>query len=86
MKQVAHPVNLVVSTGEPAGVGPEVSLAASLEFLRAHADAQITLLGNDRLLVLPKGLSPDLSSRLQIESISLVALDGFEQQAIFIQC
>ena len=71
MKQVAHPVNLVVSTGEPAGVGPEVSLAASLEFLRAHAGVRITLLGNEQLLSLPKGLSSDLSSRLQIQSIPL---------------
>lgn len=73
MQQAAHPVNLVVSTGEPAGVGPEISLVASLEFLRAHANARITLLGNDQLLVLPKGLSPDWSSRLQIESILLGA-------------
>ena len=73
MQQAAHPVNLVVSTGEPAGVGPEISLVASLEFLRAHANARITLLGNDQLLVLPKGLSPDWSSRLQIESIPLGA-------------
>jgi 4-hydroxythreonine-4-phosphate dehydrogenase len=71
MKQAAPPVNLVVTTGEPAGVGPEVSLAASLEFLRVHADTRITLLGNDQLLVLPQGLSPDLSNRLQIESIPL---------------
>ena len=73
MKQAAQPVNLVITTGEPAGVGPEVSLAASLEFLRVHTDARVTLLGNDQLLVLPEGLSPDLSSRLQIESIPLGA-------------
>ena len=73
MKQAAHLVNLVVTTGEPAGIGPEVSLAASLEFLRAHADARITLLGNDQLLALPKSLGLDLSSRLQIESIPLGA-------------
>ena len=73
MQPAAHPVNLVVSTGEPAGIGPEVSLAASLEFLRTHADAQITLLGNDQLLVLPKSLDLDLSSRLQIQSTSLGA-------------
>lgn len=73
MKQAAHLVNLVVTTGEPAGVGPEVSLAASFEFLRAHVNTRITLLGNDQLLVLPKGLSSDLSSRLQIESIPLGA-------------
>jgi len=73
MQQAAHPVNLVVTTGEPAGVGPEVSLAASLEFLREHADVQITLLGNDQLLTLPKDLSSSFSSRLQIQSIPLGA-------------
>ncbi|QWD59948.1 4-hydroxythreonine-4-phosphate dehydrogenase PdxA [Polynucleobacter sp. MWH-UH35A] len=70
MQQAPHLVNLVVSTGEPAGIGPEVSLAASLEFLREHTDAQITLLGNDQLLRLPN-LSPELSARLKIHSIAL---------------
>ncbi|MEA9600685.1 4-hydroxythreonine-4-phosphate dehydrogenase PdxA [Polynucleobacter sp. MG-28-Ekke-A2] len=73
MQQAAHLVNLVITTGEPAGVGPEVSLAASLEFLREHADARITLLGNDQLLTLSKGLSSELSSRLQIQSFPLGA-------------
>ena len=72
MQQAAPLVNLVVTTGEPAGIGPEVSLAASLAFLQEHADAQITLLGNDQLLRLPN-LSPELSSRLQIQSIALGA-------------
>jgi len=72
MQQAAPLVNLVVTTGEPAGIGPEVSLAASLAFLQEHADAQITLLGNDQLLRLPN-LSPELSSRLQTQSIALGA-------------
>jgi 4-hydroxythreonine-4-phosphate dehydrogenase len=71
MQQAAHLVNLVVSTGEPTGIGPEVSLAASLEFLRKHSDAQVTLLGNDHLLGLPKNLSPELSSRLHFQSVAL---------------
>ena len=71
MQQVVTHVNLVVTTGEPAGIGPEVSIAASLEFLREHADVQITLLGNSRLLDLPKNLSPEISSRLHIKSIAL---------------
>ena len=83
MQQAAHLVNLVITTGEPAGVGPEVSLAASLEFLREHADARITLLGNDQLLTLSKGLSSELSSRLQIQSFPLgapVVLGGLNSQ------
>ena len=71
MPQAAPLVNLVVSTGEPAGIGPEVSLAASLGFLSEHTDARITLLGNDKLLILPDNLNSDLSSRLQIQSIPL---------------
>ena len=67
---VTH-VNLVVSTGDPAGIGPEVSLAAALEFLREHTDTQITLLGNNQLLVLPKNLSPEISNRLDIQSTAL---------------
>lgn len=71
MQQVVTHVNLVVTTGEPAGIGPEVSLAASLEFLREHADAHITLLGNSQLLDLPKNLSPEISNRLHIQSMAL---------------
>jgi 4-hydroxythreonine-4-phosphate dehydrogenase len=73
MKQVAPLVNLAVSTGEPAGIGPEVSLAAALDFLREQGNVAITLLGDDQLLRLPKNIDPALFSRLQIESIKLEA-------------
>ena len=73
MKQVVPLVNLVISTGEPAGVGPEVSLAAALDFLREQNDVAITLLGDDRLLTLPKNSDLTLVSRLQVESIKLEA-------------
>ena len=71
MKQVAPLVNLVVSTGEPAGIGPEVSLAAALDFLREQSNVAITLLGDENLLALPKNIDPALASRLQVESIKL---------------
>jgi 4-hydroxythreonine-4-phosphate dehydrogenase len=73
MKQVAPLVNLAVSTGEPAGIGPEVSLAAALDFLREQSNVAITLLGDDQLLTLPKNIDPSLASRLQVESIKLKA-------------
>ncbi|MBU3595466.1 4-hydroxythreonine-4-phosphate dehydrogenase PdxA [Polynucleobacter sp. 86C-FISCH] len=73
MKQVAPHVNLVVTTGEPAGIGPEVSLAAALNFLREQSNVAITLLGDDQLLTLPKNIDPALASRLQVESIKLEA-------------
>ena len=71
MKQAAPHVNLVVSTGEPAGIGPEVSLAAALDFLREQSNVAITLLGDENLLALPKNIDPALASRLQVESIKL---------------
>lgn len=71
MKQVAPLVNLVVSTGEPAGIGPEVSLAASLDFLREQNDVAITLLGDGKLLTIPKSIDPALVNRLHVESIKL---------------
>ena len=73
MQQAAQLVNLVVSTGEPAGIGPEVSLAASLAFLREYADVKITLLGNEHILELPKNLDSVISSRLQVQSTTLGA-------------
>lgn len=73
MKQVAPLVNLAISTGEPAGIGPEVSLAAAFEFLREQNGVAITLLGDDQLLTLPKKIDPSLASRLQVESIKLKA-------------
>lgn len=73
MKQAAPRVNLVVSTGEPAGIGPEVSLAAAIDFLREQDDVAITLLGDDQLLILPKNIDSVLASRLRVESIKLEA-------------
>ena len=73
MKQVAPLVNLVVSTGEPAGIGPEVSLAASLDFLREQNGVAITLLGDEQLLALPKNIDQRLLDRLRIQSIKLDA-------------
>lgn len=69
MKQVALHVNLVVSTGEPAGIGPEVSLAAALDFLREQNDVVITLLGDAHLLTIPKSIDQKVVERLQIHSI-----------------
>ena len=65
-------VNLVISSGEPAGVGPEVSIAAALAFLQEQPDTTITLLGHPSLFsstVIPK----ELSTRLILESFPLSA-------------
>ena len=65
------PVNLVITTGEPAGVGPEVSIKAALAFLVEQENAQITLLGDPNLLQLPQGTNPQLRERIAFESVPL---------------
>ena len=72
MIQRLAPVNLVISSGEPAGVGPEVSSAAALAFLSEQPDARITLLGDASVCKLPE-VSDALLARLKIESIQLSA-------------
>ena len=70
MIQQLAPVNLVISSGEPAGVGPEVSTAAALAFLQEQPASTITLLGDPSVfpaLDIPK----ELSARLKVESIPL---------------
>jgi 4-hydroxythreonine-4-phosphate dehydrogenase len=59
-------VDLVITTGEPAGIGPEVSAQAALVFLQEQADAHITLVG-DPILLSRFAIHP----RLQIESVKL---------------
>ena len=63
-------VNLVISSGEPAGVGPEVSIAAALAFLQEQPASTITLLGDPSVfpaLDIPR----ELSARLKVESSPL---------------
>jgi 4-hydroxythreonine-4-phosphate dehydrogenase len=70
MIQQVAPVNLAICSGEPAGIGPEVSLAAALAFLEEQPAASITLLGDPSVF---KGLANSLesSSRLTLESVKL---------------
>jgi 4-hydroxythreonine-4-phosphate dehydrogenase len=65
-------VNLVISSGEPAGVGPEVSIAAALAFLQEQPASAITLLGDSSLIPASK-IPEDLSNRLKVEPIALGA-------------
>jgi len=67
----AQPVNLVITSGEPAGIGPELSLAASLSFLKEQDNVCITLLGDISLLQIPKNIDPRILLRLKVESIRL---------------
>ena len=63
-------VNLVISSGEPAGVGPEVSLIAALAFLQEQPAVTITLLGDVSLFPI-SGIPKELSARLNVELIPL---------------
>jgi len=59
-------VDLVITTGEPAGIGPEVSAQAAQAFLQEQEGAHITLIGDSTLF------SEDVRHpRLQIESVKL---------------
>ena len=69
---MSPPLELVVTTGEPTGIGPEVALQAAQQFLQENSAARITLLGDPTLFKSDqqKSSSP-WSNRLQIESIRL---------------
>ena len=67
---VAH-VNLVITTGEPAGIGPEISITGAQAFLAEQPDARITLLGDDNLLCLSSQAKLRFAERLQIQNVSL---------------
>jgi 4-hydroxythreonine-4-phosphate dehydrogenase len=60
------PVDLVITTGEPAGIGPEVSLQAAQSFLQEEANARITLIGDPSLFS-----KAAIHPRLQIEAVKL---------------
>jgi 4-hydroxythreonine-4-phosphate dehydrogenase len=74
MQMIQHPllVNLAVCTGEPAGIGPEVSVSAALIFLAENTQVKLTLIGDPSLLTIPKGQAEEILCRLKIEPISLV--------------
>lgn len=65
-------VNLVISSGEPAGIGPEVSILAALAFLREQSSAAITVIGDPSLFPVSK-IPDELSARLKVESIPVAA-------------
>jgi 4-hydroxythreonine-4-phosphate dehydrogenase len=74
MMQQARPlVNLVITSGEPAGIGPEVSLAAAQDFLVEQPNAHITLLGDASLLTIDPKIDASILERLNIEDSPLVS-------------
>lgn len=73
MQQQPPLVNLAITTGEPSGIGPEISVAAANVFLAEQPNARITLLGNADALSGFLACSPDFSGRLEVQSIPLGA-------------
>ena len=64
-------VNLAVTTGEPAGIGPEISVAAARQFLAEQPNAKITLIG-DAVLLRSLDQSGSISNeRILIQSVPL---------------
>jgi 4-hydroxythreonine-4-phosphate dehydrogenase len=62
-------VNLVITTGEPAGIGPEVSIAGAKQFLLEQPNVSITLLGDQNLL---KDAQASNAKHLHVEATPLV--------------
>lgn len=60
-------VKLAISTGEPAGIGPEVSITAANAFIANNPHTKITLYGDRSLLQ-----SQSLVSQIQIAHIPLI--------------
>jgi 4-hydroxythreonine-4-phosphate dehydrogenase len=60
-------VKLAISTGEPAGIGPEVSIAAANAFIANNPHTKITLYGDRSLLQ-----SQSIVSQIQIAHIPLI--------------
>jgi 4-hydroxythreonine-4-phosphate dehydrogenase len=73
MQQPAPLVNLAITTGEPAGVGPEVSVAAARQFLVEQSNVRITLLGDLNLLEVVGADHSDPFGSLQIQAVPLMA-------------
>jgi 4-hydroxythreonine-4-phosphate dehydrogenase len=71
MQPAPRLVKLVITTGDPAGIGPEVSLAAAKDFLSEQPHAQITLLGDASLFKDFSEKNSNLLDRLKIEPIVL---------------
>jgi 4-hydroxythreonine-4-phosphate dehydrogenase len=60
-------IRLALTTGEPAGIGPEISLKAAEIFLQENPDVEISLIGDQSFF--PK----DLHERLIVKHIPLQA-------------
>ena len=68
-------IHLVITSGEPAGIGPEVSFFGALAFLKRTPEAHITILGDQSLFAefqTERTIDPLVSHRLRIHHIPLI--------------
>ncbi len=70
-------VHLAITSGEPAGIGPEISVQATKKFLHQHPDVQIHLLG-DRHLFSPY-LDGFQNDRLHLVHLPLRSKNNYGQ-------
>ncbi len=74
--------HLVITSGEPAGIGPEVSFLGALAFLKQVPNVNITILGDRSLFEdyqAELNIDPAAASRLQIKHIPLLDSNIFGQ-------
>ena len=62
-------VQLVITSGEPAGIGPQISFQAAHQFIKDKEDVHIHLLGDEQLFT--PYISEALPSRLTIDHVPL---------------
>ncbi len=67
-------IHLVITSGEPAGIGPEVSYQAAMGFIQDYPDTHISIVGDRQLF--PK-LSTSSNTRLQVRHVDLLGEHAF---------
>jgi 4-hydroxythreonine-4-phosphate dehydrogenase len=75
-------LHLVITSGEPAGIGPEVSFLGAMAFLKQVPDVNITILGDRSLFedyLTELNIDPATASRLHLEHIPLFDKNTFGQ-------
>jgi len=65
-------VQLVITSGEPAGIGPQISIQAAQAFIADHQDVKIHLLGDQHLFD-PYYQKQALNEHISIEHVPLIA-------------
>ena len=57
---MSEKIHIAITSGEPAGIGPEVSCKAALDFLKKYSDVQLSILGDESLFPQVMRMQPRL--------------------------